>query len=111
MANAQTKTEGKDEKQLAKMVSACMLENSMCFVVGCGIGLALGLQRKSFRPFILSITLGTIGDMVVGYTFSCRQLIEDYKRAKAGIKITENEGNETEKKPFFGIKTSRKPPL
>ena len=30
------------------------------------MGLGLGLRRKNLRPFVVSITLGTVGDMIYG---------------------------------------------
>lgn len=98
-------------KLKAKLVSTCMLENSMFFVVGCGVGLALGLQRKSLRPFVYSITLGTIGDMLYGYTMDCRPFIEDYQRAQAGITLPPKQPEavpDTTPRPFFGIKYGNK---
>jgi hypothetical protein len=36
-------------KTLGMKVSNCLLESSMCLVVGLGIGTALSIQRKNLR--------------------------------------------------------------
>ena len=65
-----------------KAVSACMLQNSMCFVTGLALGTALGVQKKSLRPFLGGVLLGTAGDILYGQMFECRELIDDYTKAK-----------------------------
>ena len=53
------------KKEMAKHqdeVADCVFNrNSMFTVVGVGIGLATGLYRKSLRPFVVCVTLGTLG--------------------------------------------------
>ena len=73
-------------KTLGMKVSNCLLESSMCLVVGLGIGTALSIQRKNLRPFVIGCTLGTMSDMVYGYCISCKPLIDDYNKALKNTK-------------------------
>ena len=66
-----------------QLVSACMLQQSMFSFLCVGVGLALGLQRKTLRPFIYAVTAGTLADATYGYMFACREAIEDYNKCKA----------------------------
>ena len=68
-------------KILGRKVSNCILENSMCLVVGLGIGTALSIQRRNLRPFVMGCTIGTMCDMAYGYCIVCRPLIDDYNKA------------------------------
>eukprot|EP01031_Cornospumella_fuschlensis_P038233 gene38233-46459_t len=72
-------------KNKARAASDCMLEQYFGTAAGVGVGLALGLQRRNIRPFIVAITVGTFADWVHGYTGPCRVLIEDYKAAKKAL--------------------------
>lgn len=71
----------------ARAVSECMLSNSWCTVAGVAIGTILGIRRKHLRPFVYAITFGTFGDLLYGYTNSCRPLINDYEAAKKHILV------------------------
>jgi hypothetical protein len=64
-------------------VGECLLNNSMFFAVGLAAGSFLSLRKKNLRPFVAYVSLGTMADMVYGYTTSCRPLINDYYAAKA----------------------------
>jgi hypothetical protein len=66
-------------QQKAIRVSDCMLEQYMGTAAGVGIGLALGLQRKNIRPFVIAITFGTAADYLHGYYGPCREFREDYE--------------------------------
>ncbi|RYH04818.1 hypothetical protein EON65_46410 [archaeon] len=69
----------------ARAASDCMLEQYFGTAAGVGIGLALGLQRKNIRPFVVAITVGTFADWVHGYSGPCRGFIEDYKTATKAL--------------------------
>jgi hypothetical protein len=75
------------------------MENSMFTVVGVGVGLAIGLQTKNLKLFILCSTFGTFGDVVYGYSFNCRPLIDDYNNCKAkhDLQILGNNSNNDDK--------------
>jgi hypothetical protein len=64
-------------------VGECLLSNSMFFAVGLAGGSILSLRKKNLRPFVTYVSLGTVADMVYGYTTNCRQHINDYYAAKA----------------------------
>ena len=64
-------------------VSECMLSNSVCTIAGVGIGMFFGIRRKSLRPFVYAITLGSSGDLFYGYYGNCRESIADYNASKA----------------------------
>jgi hypothetical protein len=66
----------------ARVVSECMLSQYFGTAAGLGIGLAVGIQKKSLRSFVIAITAGTLADWVFGYTGPCRTSIEDYKNAE-----------------------------
>ncbi len=74
-----------------KAVSACMLQNSMCFVTGLALGTALGVQKKSLRPFLGGVLLGTAGDILYGQMFECRELIDDYSKAKKAFAMQQQQ--------------------
>ena len=63
-------------------VGECLLNNSMFFAVGLVAGSFLSVRRKNVRPFVVAVGMGTAGDMVFGYCYSCRQLINEYELAK-----------------------------
>ena len=63
-----------------------MLQQSMCSFLGCGVGLALGLQRRNLRVFVISISLGTIADACYGYMIACRPYIEDFNKCREEAK-------------------------
>jgi hypothetical protein len=63
-------------------VGECMLNNSIGFAVGLVGGVFVSLQRKNPRPFIVAITAGTAADMLFGYCYSCRGLINEYEAMK-----------------------------
>jgi len=74
---------GKEElAKKGRLVSECMLSNSIFTVIGVGIGCYFGLKRKHLRPFVYSISFGTLADMLYGYTNSCRAVIDDYESSK-----------------------------
>jgi len=73
-------------KSQGQLVSACMLQQSMFTFAGVGIGLAFGLQRRNLRPFVISVTLGTIADATYAYMFSCRGIIDDFNKARESEK-------------------------
>lgn len=69
-------------KEKGKLVSDCMLEQYFGTAAGVGIGLAIGLQRRNVKPFLLVATAGSLMDYVHGYIGPCSSLIEDYNLAK-----------------------------
>ena len=75
----------KDLSDKAMQVSECMLGTYRCTIASVVVGTFLGLRRKHVRPFVYAITLGTLGDILYGYTNACRPLINDYERAKLEI--------------------------
>jgi hypothetical protein len=68
-------------RQKGRLVSDCLLDQSMLTVVGLGMGLAIYMQTRKFPHFFVPVMLGTGGDIVVGY-YGCRPIIEDFKKAK-----------------------------
>jgi len=83
--DAPRKLTKKDLSDKAMQVSECMLGTYRCTIVSVIVGTFLGLRRKHVRPFVYAITLGTLGDIMYGYTNACRPLINDYERAKLEI--------------------------
>jgi hypothetical protein len=71
----------------ASLVNTCMMDNSMMTVVGVVVGTAVSLRTKQWRPFAIGVTFGTLGDMVYGYSTSCRQHIVDYNKAKEKYEV------------------------
>lgn len=69
-----------------KLVAACMLQQSMFTFAGVGIGLALGLQRRNLRPFIICISAGTLADATYGYQYACKEIIRDYNQSIVSVK-------------------------
>jgi hypothetical protein len=69
-------------KLKAERVSSCLLEQYYATAVGVGVGLAMSIQRKNVRPFIMGVMFGTIGDFLNGYYGPCRELREDLEAAK-----------------------------
>lgn len=69
-------------KAKGRAVSSCMLQQHYATAAGVGVGLAVGLQKKSLRSFVIAITMGTLGDWLLGYTSNCKDLISDYKASK-----------------------------
>ena len=84
-SNAEARQPSEETKtELARkgrLVSECMLSNSMFTIGGVAIGTFLGLRKKHLRPFVYAITFGTFADLLYGYTGNCRALIDDYNRA------------------------------
>ena len=66
-----------------QLVAACMLQQSMFTFAGVGIGLALGLQRRNLRPFVIAVTAGTVADAVYGSLVACRPVLDDYRKSVA----------------------------
>lgn len=75
-----------DKKKITpgKLLSACMLQQSMFSFAGVGIGLALGIHRKNLRPFIICISAGTLADATYGYHYACKEIIKDYNESIKG---------------------------
>lgn len=86
-------------QQKAIRVSDCMLEQYMGTAAGVGIGLALGIQRKNIRPFVVAITLGTVADYLHGYYGPCREFREDYELSMKVAKASEESKNKLNHKP------------
>lgn len=81
-----TRASSKEEVALlGRMVSECMLSNSWFTFGSVVIGTVLGLRKKHLRPFVYSISLGTLADLFYGYTNSCRPILNDYEKAKASL--------------------------
>ena len=57
----------------------------MITVVSVAAGLALGIRRRSYRPLVYAATIGTIGDMSMGYLSTCRDVIEDYEASLKAV--------------------------
>lgn len=74
--------ESEDLRVKATAVSDCMLSQYFGTAVGLGLGLAVGIQKKSLRPFVIAVTAGTLGDWILGYTGPCRPMIQEYQAAK-----------------------------
>ena len=75
------------KESLSKAVSYCMLNNTSIFTAfAVIIGMGFGIKRKSFNPLILGGFLGSVGDFVYGYHYSCREIIQDYNAAKKNAK-------------------------
>jgi hypothetical protein len=73
-------------------VSNCLLNsNSIFTVTGVGIGLFVGIQRKSLLPLALFSAIGTAGDMIYGYFYNCKDFIADLNKAGAALRQYENE--------------------
>jgi len=68
-------------EEKGKLVSDCMLGQYFATAAGVGIGLAMGMQRRNVRPFLVFATAGTVMDFVHGYTGPCRTLIEEFNVA------------------------------
>lgn len=64
-------------------VSDCMLEQMVGTTAGVAAGLALGYHRKSLRPFVYCITAGTVVDVYLGYSGSCKDKIREFDAARA----------------------------
>ena len=77
-----------DVAKKASLVNVCMLENSMFTVVGVAAGSAVSIKMRKVRPFIVGVTLGTLGDMTYGYLYSCRSFIDDYNKSKAAYEAS-----------------------
>jgi|TARA_B110000090_G_scaffold161286_1_gene177942 hypothetical protein len=85
-----------------ELLSACMLQQSMFTVVGVGIGLAVGLQRKNLRPFVAWSMMGTLGDMGYGYLHACRPIIEEYEECKKVFLLKNKEDLQSQNKGKTG---------
>lgn len=72
-------------KEKGKLVSDCMLEQYFGTAAGVGIGLAIGLQRRNVKPFLIIASAGSLMDYVHGYIGPCSSLIEDYNLAKKSL--------------------------
>jgi len=80
------KTSGNEGlKEKGKRISDCMLEQYFGTAAGVGIGLAVGLQRRNVKPFLIIATCGSLMDYVHGYVGPCSGLIEDYNAAKRSM--------------------------
>ncbi|KAJ1421687.1 hypothetical protein B484DRAFT_399391 [Ochromonadaceae sp. CCMP2298] len=75
----------KDLALKGSLVSECMLSNSFFTIAGVAVGTYLGIRKKHLRPFVYSITFGTLADLVYGYTNSCRTVLDDYETAKLAL--------------------------
>lgn len=69
-------------KEKGKLVSDCMLEQYFGTAAGVGIGLAIGLQSRNVKPFLIIASAGSLMDYVHGYIGPCSSLIEDFNLAK-----------------------------
>jgi hypothetical protein len=64
-----------------------MLGNQVFTVLGVAIGVGFafrnrGTGRNIWRPFIISISVGSFTDLLYGYCGNCRILIEEYDAMK-----------------------------
>lgn len=65
-----------------KLVSECLLNNSMFTIVGVAAGTVIGIRRKGFRPLVEYSLIGTMGDLYYGYRFKCVDVIEDVRLSR-----------------------------
>ena len=68
-------------KDIGSSVSSCMLSNSLFTVAGVVIGTFFGVRRKNFQPLIIGAFVGSLSDLVYGYTITCRSIIEEFEVA------------------------------
>jgi hypothetical protein len=72
---------------LSHAMSTCLLSaNYMCTMVGIGIGVAIGIKKKSQWPLVAAGIFGSIGDIMTGYFYNCRQEISEYQKADSYIR-------------------------
>jgi hypothetical protein len=65
-----------------RLVSECLLSNYTCTVASVLVGMGLGIWKKNLKPFLIAITVGSVGDIFYGYTVNCRTYINEYEKAK-----------------------------
>ncbi len=75
-------------REKGQLVSDCMLEQYGGTMVGVGVGLLLGIRRRTLRPFVVAITLGTVTDFAIGYFGPCKKLTDEYKEAERLYKLS-----------------------
>ncbi len=67
----------------------CILENSLFFTIGVGLGVTTALltKKKNYNLFFLSVAVGTTADFAYGYNVQCKQLVDDFKKAKSSTSL------------------------
>lgn len=68
-----------------KDVSDCLLSTSWFTAAFVIVGTFVGVKRKSYYPLAAAAVLGSIGDGLYGYYFSCAEIIKDYDTSKRQI--------------------------
>lgn len=74
-----------NEQSPGAALTNCMLANYACTTLGVMGGVVIGIRRKNLRPLVAGIGMGTVGDMYVGYSFTCRQQVIDYDASKQAL--------------------------
>lgn len=69
------------------LVSDCMLSQMLFTTVGVGVGLAIGLQKKSLRSFVIWASIGTVGDLIYGYNGPCKDHIKEFQMCQTKINL------------------------
>ena len=67
------------KKIIGEKLSACMLQQSMCTVVGVASGLAIALRTKNMKHFLVCTVLGTLSDFLYGGMIACTDIIDQYR--------------------------------
>lgn len=78
-----------------KLVTACVLDNSIFTVVGVVGGTILGVRRRHFRPLVSFSLAGSFADLIFGYLVGCQAVIEDLKVSRAIFNEIEKSKNKS----------------
>lgn len=72
-------------KEKGRELSECMLSSYWGTTAGLALGVFFGRQKKSLRPFVFWVAVGSVAEFAYGYYNKCRVMREEFKEAKKAI--------------------------
>lgn len=75
----------RSKKDVEYELNACYLNQFGFAIIGAIIGTMLGVKNKSYKPLVVGITAGSIGDLLYGRYYACKQLQEEYEIARQAL--------------------------
>ena len=80
-----------DLKKKGIELSDCMLGSYWGTTAGLALGVFFALRKKSYRPFVAWVAVGSVAEYGYGYYNKCRVLREDFAASKRALDLLEKE--------------------
>lgn len=72
----------REKKDIELELNSCYLNQYSFAIIGTIFGTLVGAKNKNYKPLVVGVTAGSIGDLLYGRYYACKDLQEEYNIAK-----------------------------